>query len=264
MSADEKTGVLAGNVNDPMLAVRLIPEFDGSSVGVSEWLDKFELVCQLRGFSEWQNIVPLRLTGGAFCVYQQLSKDDKQIYAKVKEALISAFASDRFCAYEQFIGRKLRDGEAVDVYLADLRRLATLFGGMSDAGLACAFVAGLPDSARRTLRAGSRMESMDLGEILNRARAVLVEESGGVVAAGLSRLPGHRNEQTGEAVISCRSCGQPNHYARDCQAGRGERRGGRSSLRCYRCRRQGHIASSCSGNDVGEVVSAPASSPASQ
>lgn len=93
------------------MAVRLIPDFDGSSFGVTEWLDKFELACQLRGFSKWQSIVSLRLAGGVFAVYQQLSEDDQLVYERIKEALISAYASDRFCAYDQLTGRRLRDGE---------------------------------------------------------------------------------------------------------------------------------------------------------
>lgn len=144
-------------MNDPVLDVRLIPEFNGSSHDVQDWLDKLELVCQLRGYSNLQTIVPLRLTGGALAVYQQLSSDDRKEYSKITEALLSAIALDRFCAYEQFVARKLGDGESVDVYLADLRRLAAMFGGIPETGLACAFVAGLPDTARRILRAGSRI-----------------------------------------------------------------------------------------------------------
>ena len=240
--------------------LKLIPEFNGSSHGVVEWLDKCELVCRLQGFSELHNIVPLRLTGGAFAVYQQLSSRDKLEYSKIKDALVSAYASDKFCAYEQFIARKLGDGEAVDVYLADLRRLADLFGGMTDTGLACAFVAGLPESARHILRAGSRMESMDLGEILCRARAVLLEETRGAAAAGVALRPSCADRQDEAAAVTCRGCGQPNHYARDCVLGRTGRRNGRASVRCYRCGRRGHIASSCPENCVGEAVSAPASS----
>lgn len=207
----------------------------------------------------------LRLTSGAFAVYQQLSGDDKLVHEEIKEALISAFTSDHFCAYEQFVGQKLRDGESVGVYLADLRRLATLFRGMPDTGLACTFVAGLPDSARRTLQAGSRMESMGLCEILSRACVVLVGESGDVAAADSPLRPKHRDQLAAEAtVVRCRSCGQPNHYARDCLTGRDVRRRGRGSLRCFQCGHQGHIASSCSENYAGEAVSAPTSSLAPQ
>lgn len=74
---------------------------------------------------------------------------------------------------------KLKDGEPVDVYLAHLRRLAELFGGMTDTGLRCDFVAGLPESARHTLRAGSWIESMDINQLLHLARAVLVDDGRG-------------------------------------------------------------------------------------
>lgn len=42
---------------------------------------------------------------------------------------------DKFIAYKQFVGRKLLDGDLVDVYLAHLRHLGVLFGGIPDAGL---------------------------------------------------------------------------------------------------------------------------------
>ncbi|XP_043240252.1 uncharacterized protein LOC122390888 [Amphibalanus amphitrite] len=134
--------------SDAAADLRLIPEFDGVLQPVCEWLDKVELVCQLRGIKGLHVVVPLRLTGGAFAVYQQLGEDEKKKYEDIKRALTSAFASDRFEAYDQFERRRLRPGETVDVFVSELRRLAGLFGGMPDDSLACAFVAKLPDSAR--------------------------------------------------------------------------------------------------------------------
>ena len=244
--------------------LRLIPEFDGVSQPVCEWLEKVELVCQLRGIKGLHVVVPLRLTGGAFAVYQQLGEDEKKKYDDIKKALTSAFASDRYEAYDQFERRRLRPGETVDVFVSELRRLAGLFGGMPDDSLACAFVAKLPESARRALRAGTRIEDMTLSQLIGRARAVLSdEETNNVAAAAGTRtvaLP---------ATVKCYSCGQTNHIARDCTAGRGQRgrrglRGGRNFVRCYNCNRQGHIASACPENDVGGESSAPASSPVSQ
>lgn len=261
--------------------LRLIPEFDGTNHVVTEWLEKLELVCEVRERKDLAKIVPLRLTAGAFAVYQQLSTEDKSTYEKVKGALLSAFAVDKYNAYEQFVTRKLREGEAVDVYLADLRRLATLFGGMTEDGVGCAFIAGLPETVRRTLRAGSRMEKMDVSELLTRARAVLVEED---VVFAAAAVTGHQGRAVVPAApaglqaagVFCYSCKQPNHLARDCLAGYGGRgRGGRSGggrgggargsiRRCFFCNRSGHLIAQCPENDAGEAVSAPASSPTHQ
>ena len=59
------------------------------------------------------------------------------------------------------------------MYLAELWRLATLFSGMNDKALACAFIFGLPEEVCQLLRAGSCMEDLDLDQILTRARAVI-------------------------------------------------------------------------------------------
>lgn len=241
-----------GEATDSLtIDLRLIPEFDGATQAVAEWIEKLELVCKLRGITNLYAVVPLRLIGGAFSVYQQLSDSDKKDYTKIMDALISAFAADKFMAYEQFTARRLREGESVDVYLAELRRLAGLFGGIPDSGLSCAFLAGLPEAARHVLRAGSRMESMDIKDLLDRARAVLADDSLGAAAAaqvfGSTQHAAAATSTGGE--VRCLTCNQLNHYARDCLAGRGGRRGGRSIVRCFTCGRRGHLAASCTGNE---------------
>ena len=169
------------------MELRLIPEFSGDATqNVAEWLEKAELVCNLRGIAHLESVIPLRLTGGAFAVYQQLPDADKRDSGKITKALRTAFAVDSFTAYEQFVGRRLQPGETVDVFLAELRRPTVPFGGLSDNMLACAFVAGLPDTVKQLLRAGSRMDELPLAHILTRARAVLTDEVG--VAAAVSPM----------------------------------------------------------------------------
>ena len=281
--------------------LRLIPEFDGGpSAPVSEWLEKLELVCRLRGITKLQEVIPLRLTGGAFAVYQQLSEIDKADVAKIKRALLSAFAQDSFVAYEQFVSRRLKPDEAADVYLADLRRLAALFGGVSDTALACAFVAGLPESVRQILRAGSRMEALSLEQLLTRARSIMADEACSVAAVAMragsqvqtpaaaivgrrlaasadSRPPpppgrGQRGAGGPAGGGTQRSAAGTEQAALRCFVCGGpnhlardclqRRRGGgqRVSGRCYRCGDTGHHAATCSENAAGEE-SAPASSP---
>ncbi|KAK8387531.1 hypothetical protein O3P69_018220 [Scylla paramamosain] len=145
-------------------------------------------------------------------MHQQLTGSEKEEYERIKAALISAFATDKFLAYEQFVARKLRDGEPV--------------------------------------------------ALLNRARAVLADDTLGVGSpTHVSCLSQHAAVSASCcSAVRCLYCNQPNHYARDCLAGRGARRGGRGRVRCCNCGRRGHIASTCSGNASGEVSSALASS----
>lgn len=73
--------------------VKIIPEFDGTSQPVAEWFEKAELVCRLRSIKDLTTVVPLRLTGSDFAVYQQLEDSEKKDI-EVKGALYSAFAVD--------------------------------------------------------------------------------------------------------------------------------------------------------------------------
>ena len=242
--------------------LKLIPEYDGTS-DFSCWYEKVELVCGLQKPAvDLAVVVPLRLTGGASAVYRQLSEADKADAGKVKAALQRAFAVDKFKAYEEFRDRQLRVDESVDVFLADLQRLSSIFGGINEEGLSCVFVAGLPESVRHALQTGARMESLSLSEMVDRARAILCRDS----VLGVAAAADHRGPRRQEATV-CYACGQPNHLARDCLRGRGGRgrRGGLGGSRlCFRCSRPGHVAATCPENGGGEVASAPASSPAHQ
>lgn len=78
---------------------------------------------------------------------------------------------------------------------------------MPNTGLACAFVAGLSDDARRILRSASRMESTDIGQ--NRDPAVLVDENRGAAAAGVTLRLSRRDRQAEATAIICRDYGRP-------------------------------------------------------
>lgn len=218
--------------------VRLVPEYDGTT-DVVEWFTRTTLLCEMRG-ADIMTVVPLRLAGGAFAVWSQMPARDRSSILAVRSALFAAFALDQFAAYDAFSDRRLQPGESPDVYLSDLRRLAALFGGASDQTLLCAFVAGLPDTVRQTIRAGTRAESLTLNSALARVRAVLQDERGVTTAAGVAMRGGREAR------------GPP---------WRGERR----LRRCWTCGATDHISPQCpvkkSGNDTGSAASAPASSP---
>ena len=221
--------------------VRLVPEYDGTT-DVVEWFTRATLLCEMRRV-DLMSVAPLRLAKGAFAVWSQLPAGDRRSPIAVRSALFAAFALDQFAAYDAFSDRRLQPGESPDVYLSELRRLAALFGGVSDQTLLCAFVGGLPDSVRQTIRAGTRADSLDLNSTLARVRAVLNDDRSVVMA-----------------VVTAGST------ARRGIAGRGHTPRGQHRLRrCWTCGSPDHISPQCpvrgSGNDSGDVASAPVSSP---
>ena len=129
----------------------LIPLFSGDS-DFNEWIRKVELIADLQKVRDWEKFVPLFLSGGAFSVYESLSDADKTDYDRLKAAMSRAFSPNCFRAFEQFVARRCKVGEPVDVFLADLRRLAALVKpDPDDAWIRCAFVRGLPEPIRHQL-----------------------------------------------------------------------------------------------------------------
>ncbi|KAF0314207.1 hypothetical protein FJT64_015311 [Amphibalanus amphitrite] len=133
---------------------RLMDEYDGSG-DVVEWHTQASLLCEYRGVSAAE-VLPMRLKGGAFAVWSQLSAVDRRSVTATRDALFKAFAMDDFAAHTAFVARRLEPGESADVFLASLRRYAALFGGVTDRQLVAAFVNGLPASVADTIRAGTR------------------------------------------------------------------------------------------------------------
>ncbi|CDW57599.1 hypothetical protein TTRE_0000589101 [Trichuris trichiura] len=54
--------------------------------------------------------------------------------------MLKAFPMDKFVAYKRFVSRKLEPDEAHDVFVADLRQLASLAGSISDSvSMSCVY-----------------------------------------------------------------------------------------------------------------------------
>ncbi|KHJ42490.1 zinc knuckle, partial [Trichuris suis] len=175
-----------------------------------------------------------------------LTDKEKKSAEEVKRALLAAFAVDSFVAYEQFVARRLGGDESPDVFLADLRRLVSLFGGVSD----------------KALRGGSRLEELNLSQVLARARAVITDDRpGDAREAFLGAKEAKSSPRVAVSAQRCYACGVPNHFARNCTAQRlqspkkEDTSGSRNRARNYdRWRRGGKCASKASlqGNRVWE------------
>lgn len=209
------------------------------------WIEKLELVAELQGGStDILKLLPLFLAGPAFAVYQQLSAEVKADYEKLKSELSTAFSIDAFSSYEQLKGRTLMEGESVDVYLADLRRLVCLMGQKNaDSLLKCAFVSGLPADVAMSLKSSVNVSRLELPEIVSKARAMLAIKNAGssVICAGIRQDV----RTTGPKCFACSGLG---HISRDCANNKRDRQPGARNQyirKCFVCQSPEHLAHQC-------------------
>lgn len=218
----------------------LIKQYEGSGSGdFTEWSDKLELVAKLQKINDLHDFVPLFLSGAAFAVYQQLSEDVKKDYGLLKAELVQAFGVNCFTAYESLQSRKYVDGETVDVYMADLRRLVTLVGQPNpESMLKCAFVSGLPVEVAIQLKSIVAIEKLNLDEIVTRARMILSTQSDTIPCA-VGALKQNK-------TVQCYKCSGLGHIARFCPKLDVKTEGNsRNRIVCYACNKSGHIARNC-------------------
>ena len=105
--------------------IRLIPEICGTvtDMPIVEWLEHVEMVCELSAMDRVELLLPLRLPGGALCVYRQLSQEQRMDPEEIKSALMTVYAIDAFIAFDKFTTQRLRQNETVDQFLSDVHRL---------------------------------------------------------------------------------------------------------------------------------------------
>ena len=120
-------------------------------------------------------------------MYRRLSKEQRADTEKIKQAPITAYATDKFNAFDQFVTRRLRPGETVDEFLTDLHQLARLVGKpLPDQWMTCAFMSELPRYVRQFLRDSSWMNAMNLEQFLTRTRAIMTDDGRCEVSATVS------------------------------------------------------------------------------
>ena len=138
-----------------------------------------------------------------------------------------------------------RNGETVDVFLADLKRLAHLasikFEDSNEEIVKLGFVMGLLSRVAAQLRATPKIETLDLNAVLQISRALIFEASRGdsfeeeTVARTYESKPNS----------GCFICGGP-RYRRNCPKVK--------DIICHACNKPGHVARHCKSAGNGKGV----------
>ena len=101
-------------------------------------------MAKLTGVANEALFTPLYLEGGgALAVYMEMEESDQSDASKINDKLIEAFSDSAFVAYTKLTCTKWK-GEAVDMYVNELRRAAGLEGISGEHVVKLAFVTGFP------------------------------------------------------------------------------------------------------------------------
>lgn len=245
----------------------VLKTFDGESSEVEEWLTKFNLVTSLSKIKleEKARILPMYLEGPALAVYIHLDEEEKKDVKKIEEKMVEAFGKNAYNAYEELIGRKW-NGEQIEVYVTDIKKLAKTAGIEGETIIRRAFVAGLNDELKRGIRTLKNVEKMSLTELMEFAKEfVAVEQNGrcsiikrkeetqlrrGQFSASENELKEDfktRRENFARNLenVQCYECGRTGHYARDCNS---RRKRNLENIRCFKCGKLGHYAIKCNSS----------------
>ena len=209
-----------------MNIVKAIKPFNGSGDFCS-WMIKARLTAKMLEIKDLASVLPLLLEDAAFSVFSQLPVDKQKDEFSIEKALLDAFSISPLDAYDRF-RQKMWSGEPADVFLSELRSLATRAGFANDDLIKSAFIVGLPADISSQLKASARITTMSIDEVTTQARALLANRTDviGMVAKRMESSP-----------INCFSCGKPGHRANQCPV--------RRLVSCWTCKKEGHYANKC-------------------
>ena len=143
-----------------------------------EWFQRFEICAAA---NQWDGAkkalkLPTLLEGEALAIWLELSTEQKADYGVAKEQLIAKMALMEFVSLEEFHSRKLRPGEAITLYLYDLKRLLRqampeMAAYASKPLLLHQFLSGLPTPISRQLRVTG--DTQELDAVVQRAKVLM-------------------------------------------------------------------------------------------
>ena len=203
----------------------LISRYDGTT-DVTEWLDQLKIAKEPAKISDLTRVLPAFLRGDAFKVYKNLPEEEKQDFLAIADALTAAFGMDEHVAFCTLVSRKWKEGESVDVYVAELKRLASV-AGTEERTVRMVFMSGLPDRVGNQLKTTPGIKRMELKQVVELARKIMAAmvgplEPGPLVGSSATAMVTDATWEVGAAVTA-----------------------GQGPLKCFYCAEEGHVVRVC-------------------
>ena len=247
-----------------------------SSGDADEWFSRFEICCKANDWNAATKAakLPTLLEGEALAVWLELTEEDKEDYGKAKKAIKSKLLPPAFSALNKFNQRTLLPGEALPLFVHDLKRLLShampeLPQEARDQLLLHQFLNGLPPAISKQLR--STGDTRQLEATVERARLLMTISESEQSVASISHNDTEAKErcevmqlmtqvaELTEQVAAlaarqapcCFSCNGRGHLQQNCPNQRSYQP--IANRRCFRCGRMGHLQRDCrmQGNDEG-------------
>ena len=155
---------------------------------VNEWFKRYEICCKANGWNKATIALKLLtlLEGEALAVWLELSEEQQQSYPTAKKELSIALMPMEFVSLDNFHRRTMRPGEALAVFVHNLKKLLEqAMPGLDALGreqlLLHQFLAGIPESVSRQLRATGEIKTLD--SAVTRVRLLMTIDDHGQAAA---------------------------------------------------------------------------------
>ena len=150
-----------------------LKEFSGSQ-NAEGWWQKFKIAIQINDWKDTDCILqlPFFLTGAALSWYTALEAGTKTDWTKLSAEFEKFFLKQEptLVTESKLLSRRMRAGETVDEFLAELIELGTKLGKSTNS-LATNFLNGLPSQAMRDFVVSTDSHTID--SYKNRARIYL-------------------------------------------------------------------------------------------
>ena len=183
----------ASAVTTPRITPDMIKSFNGEG-DLMAWITKAKLVAKLAKISDLASFIPLYLEGDALAIFLEMRDSDQNDADKIEAKLREAFTDSPFVAYAK-LNRLMWEGEPVDVYATEIRRLVGLAGVRGDGGdtlMKLAFVNGFPESVRVDLQQIDGVSKLKMSDLLSRARILVANQHEGMGAVAQNLSSGRR------------------------------------------------------------------------